>query len=62
MAILTSMINSKSKTHVVLEQFNFEMQFLLDDFQSGKLDFDALVKAYGFIGTDGQESDLVDCK
>lgn len=47
--------NSKSKLHVVMEHFSFEMQHLLSDFQNGNIDIDQLNASYQEIGTEGHD-------
>ena len=46
--------------HIVMHRFNFEMQFLLDSFISGKIDFKQLNEAYHQIGT--EKSDIIQYK
>ena len=41
--------------HVVIDYFNFEMQYLLDDFMSGKLNFKQLIEAYEANGTENHD-------
>ena len=38
--------------HLVLEHFSFEMQYLLDDFMSGKISLKELLKTYKQIDTE----------
>jgi uncharacterized iron-regulated protein len=42
----------KGVVHVVLEHFNFEMQYLLDDLQAGKITLKELIRTYIEIGTE----------
>jgi Lhr-like helicase len=39
-------------THVILQHFSFEMQYLLDDFNDNKIDFERLLRTYNDIGTE----------
>ena len=41
--------------HVILEHFSFEMQQLLDGYQSGTLTFPDLLAGYAQIGTEGHD-------
>ena len=41
--------------HVVLGQFSFEMQYLLDDFMSEKLSVEKLIEVYEDVGTEGHD-------
>jgi hypothetical protein len=41
--------------HIILEHFNFEMQYLLNDFSSGKITFESLQQTYNSIGTEGHD-------
>ena len=45
---------------IILEQFNFEMQFLLDDFLDGHMTFAELVENYNMVGT--ERYDIVSLK
>jgi uncharacterized iron-regulated protein len=57
--MISHLLTRKGTLHVVLEHFNFEMQFLLDDFQAGKLSFKQLLSAYMFIGAEGYDADVM---
>lgn len=54
-AVLEKQCEKGRPVHVILEHFSFEMQHLLDDYRSGKISFDELVKAYENIGTEGHD-------
>jgi hypothetical protein len=40
-------------------EFNFEQQFLLDDFTSGDIDFDQLVKSYTEMRAENYDLSLI---
>jgi hypothetical protein len=40
---------------VVLEHFNFEMQFLLDDYCASKISFEKMCKDYKIIDSEGSQ-------
>ena len=39
--------------HIILEHWNFEMQFLLDDFCEKNMTLQELIEEYNAIGNDG---------
>jgi uncharacterized iron-regulated protein len=41
--------------HIILQHFNFEMQYLIDDYLTGKSTFEQLVETYKEIGTEGYD-------
>jgi uncharacterized iron-regulated protein len=47
--------NKKGKLVVVMYQFSFEQQYMLDEYQLGKLSFKDLLKQYKQIGTEKHE-------
>jgi hypothetical protein len=53
--ILSSMLkeNKDGLLHIILSRFNFEMQFLLNDFSDGKISFKQLLKSYNEIEPNG---------
>ena len=56
MAMSESLINYDSATlHVVMEHFSFEMQGILDKYQSNNLSFEELLEEYDKIGTEGHD-------
>ena len=50
--ILERLIVKDGILNIVLSQFNFEMQYLLEDFLDKKLDFEQLLTTYNEIGTE----------
>jgi len=44
LTVITENIVNENTVNIFLEYFNFEMQFLLDDFVVGKLSFEHLVQ------------------
>ena len=51
----THSLEREGKLHVVLDAFNFEMQFLLDDFTQGKISFDELLAQRADMGGEDAE-------
>jgi uncharacterized iron-regulated protein len=51
--VLRAMKALPGTIHVIMEHFSFDMQHLLDDFQSKMLTFDELYERYRDIGTEG---------
>ena len=47
--------NKKGKLVIVMYQFSFEQQYMLDEFQLGKLTFQSLLSQYESVGTEKHE-------
>ena len=45
-------VQSAQKLHIVMEHFSFDMQGLLDDYQSGKISFEELLQKYDEVGSE----------
>ena len=44
------LVKTKGTLHIVMDQFSFEMQFLIDDFQSGIITIEQLKDGYEQFG------------
>ena len=53
--VQTHALQMAGKLHVVLDAFNFEMQFLLDDFTEGRITFDQLLDQRHDMGGEDTE-------
>jgi SAM-dependent methyltransferase/uncharacterized iron-regulated protein len=51
--VMEKMASLPGKLHVIFEHFSFEMQGLLEDYQSRRITFEEMVDKYKEIGTEG---------
>ena len=42
--------DEKSTLNIIMEHFDFEMQFLLDDYQQGKISYEELLQSCKQVG------------
>eukprot|EP00545_Synedropsis_sp_CCMP1620_P003248 CAMPEP_0119027628 /NCGR_PEP_ID=MMETSP1176-20130426/37431_1 /TAXON_ID=265551 /ORGANISM="Synedropsis recta cf, Strain CCMP1620" /LENGTH=285 /DNA_ID=CAMNT_0006983585 /DNA_START=27 /DNA_END=881 /DNA_ORIENTATION=+ len=52
-AVLQKMASLPGKVNVIFEHFSFEMQDILEDYQSNSISFDEMLDRYQQIGTEG---------
>lgn len=52
-AVMAKMASLPGKLHVIFEHFSFEMQEILEDYQSNEITFEEMVDRYKDIGTEG---------
>lgn len=55
MEVMQALSSESKQLNVVMEHFSFEMQHLLDGYQSGELNMDQLLTGYAQIGTEGHD-------
>jgi len=54
-AVLKKMSSLPGTLHVIFEHFSFEMQDILEDYQSNKITFDEMVERYQDVGTENHD-------